>query len=326
MSESASVEPPANPARPIESSRVLRAQLTLLGAALAFAALLLAWMYWKVQQGPHPLYKQGMAHIREKRWEEALAAFDAALERDDRHAPSWLNRAKVFMIQERKEEALIAFDRYLEMEPHDTEGAYYWRGLMHRGLGHTEKALADFRKAQPYASKSLKPAVLFALAEALVNLGKTEEAYMLTRIETRVRPQDAEILACHAFVRFRKGEVDEALADFANAQALAPGNKQVLSLRGYYLAAANRWEESLPILDSAIEARPKNFWNFWARSFSYWNLNRLEEARADWRKVMELAPMELLARARPDWAENLDPLALPMDRLPKQADLEGLEP
>ena len=80
------------------------------------------------------------------RYEEALTAYDKAIEIDPQNATVWSNKGDVLHLFGRHEEALIAYDKALEIDPQNAE---VWdnKGETLTELGRTEEAKEAFKKA-----------------------------------------------------------------------------------------------------------------------------------------------------------------------------------
>ena len=85
-------------------------------------------------------------YLRLKRYDEALAAIDKALEIDPNDAIFWNNKGYALNGLKRYDEALAVFDRALEIDP-DEALAWKNRGETHSRLGDRHEALAHLRKA-----------------------------------------------------------------------------------------------------------------------------------------------------------------------------------
>ncbi len=97
----------------------------------------------------------GDQRLSEGKYDEALAAFDTALERMPDHRGALMGRALVFMQSDRHDEAFAEF-RYLieylteSLAPDDTTGravlaaAYANRGILHDRRGEYREALDDY--------------------------------------------------------------------------------------------------------------------------------------------------------------------------------------
>ena len=102
----------------------------------------------------------GDLRLREGLYDEAMAAFDTALEQTPDHRGALMGRSLVFIATERYDEAIDELNYLierleagLEAEPDDATGqgalaaAYANRGIVHDRLGHYETAFDDYISA-----------------------------------------------------------------------------------------------------------------------------------------------------------------------------------
>jgi tetratricopeptide (TPR) repeat protein len=142
------------------------------------------------------LYRvRGSGYRRRRRYEEALADLNRALELEPHDTLAPASRGVTYWLMGRYEEALADLNRVLELEPHDT-WALANRGLTYQLMGRYEEALADFGRAL-----ELDPSYAWALA----NQGETYR---------------------------RMGRYEEALADFGRALELDSSYAWALANRG----------------------------------------------------------------------------------------------
>ncbi len=82
-----------------------------------------------------------------KRYDEALETFNKAIELDSKNARVWSGKGAAFVGLERYDEALKIFDKAIELDPKDTAGAWSGKGIALVGLERYDEALKIFDKA-----------------------------------------------------------------------------------------------------------------------------------------------------------------------------------
>ncbi|MGF1593227.1 MAG: tetratricopeptide repeat protein [Kiloniellaceae bacterium] len=159
--------------------------------------------------------------------EAALAELDRlAAERPDSHEPLE-RKGNLLREQERYEEAVEAYDAAVErLERRGPIEARHWSLLYLRGIAlersdQWERAEADFKHAlglqpeQPYVMNYLA----YSWVEKKQNLGEAEA--MLERA-VKLRPRDGYIVDSLGWVYYRLGRFDEAVTQLERAVALRP--------------------------------------------------------------------------------------------------------
>ena len=156
--------------------------------------------------------------VRQERHDEALAQLDAVLEALPRHARSLAERGALRVRMGKPEEALRDLDAALEIDPRNAT-ALLWRGAAKLRRSEPEAALADFDAVAGRDAEAAGPPVAQFRAEALLTLGRAEEA--LGDLESApASALDAQTLAIRGEARLKLGRPGEALADAQHALEL----------------------------------------------------------------------------------------------------------
>ncbi|KKD04095.1 ATP-binding protein [Streptomyces sp. WM6386] len=207
-----------------------------------------------------------------------------ALDRADALSPDtgWIiaERAETYRMAGRYEEALTDFDRALALDPTDA-GALTGRAVCRHVLGRYDEALADFNRS-------------FAIDDDLWTLIR------------------------RARLRFSRGELEQAYADFDLAVSRAPDVAWVASERGDNYRLAGRHEDAVTELGRATTLDPDHASAWASRGAALGELGRGEEAAADLDRAIELRPGYAWALAMRSRAKDLIG-----DEAGKFADLEA---
>lgn len=89
-----------------------------------------------------------------------------------------------------------------------------------------------------------------------------------------------------------EGRAKLALVDYGCALSLKPDLHEVIALRAEALLLLGRYKEALSAFDSALAGCPNDAEIRGGRAIAYLALDRLDAARADWRRQLELLPPE----------------------------------
>jgi tetratricopeptide (TPR) repeat protein len=114
-------------------------------------------------------YGMGNARAKERDNEDALIAYDKALELDPNHVSAWNNKGIILSRLERFEEAIECYDKAIEIEP-QYANAWYNKANALRNFGQSlvDKANDDRTNAPKMINKSIG---LFDLAEKCYDKG-----------------------------------------------------------------------------------------------------------------------------------------------------------
>ena len=213
------------------------------------------WFARALQQEVKPQYlaSLGTALQAQGRLEQALTAFDKAVQLGPDDPGLWINLGNVLADLERPAEALLAFQHVLKLDPRHWDAAYRCGFLLH-GLGRSQEAVSSYD------------------------------------LSDRLRPNHAVILEMRAIALHGLKRFDEALADNKRAHALNPANADTCNNIGAVLQSLGRDEEALPWFDKALKLRPDFIMAFTNKASSLQQLHRFDEVFAIYRHVKTIAP------------------------------------
>jgi len=144
-----------------------------LKTALAATAAIALWIIASSTAcaGPSDIL-DGYDHYGKGEYEEALDAFDEAIDDDDDEPDGYVGKGLVLSAMERYEEAVSAFDAAVKIKP-DTN-TYNLKGINLAALGRFEEAVAAYDKAIELEPEDASAYSLRGLS--LLGLGRKEEA------------------------------------------------------------------------------------------------------------------------------------------------------
>lgn len=192
------------------------------------------------------------------RHEDALKAFDGAVQRRPDDAAAWRRLADALAGTNRSDDAQRSYQQVLELNPKDWDAAERRGNLLHR-LGRFEEALACFEICE-----ALRPRHLPAL-------------YMRT------------VCLC-ALRRF-----DEALTVSLRARDAAPNNADMCNNVGAVLQSLGRDDEAVGYFDQAIKRRADFRDALSNKAASLTKLRRIDEALAIYRRLVATNPADAQA-------------------------------
>jgi tetratricopeptide (TPR) repeat protein len=215
----------------------------------------LEWFTRAIRQDPRPEFLASLGHglQRQGRHEDALKAFDKAVQLRPDDADLWRDLGGGLAELRRIDEALLTFQHALKLKPDHWDAAYRC-GFLLRELGRHDEAL-------PYLD--------------LVN---------------RLKPDQYPVLETRAIVLHGLKRYDEALADNLRAFELNPGNSDTCNNIGAGLQFLRRDEEALPWFERAIALRPGHVHAMLNKAASELQTHRHAQAEATYLQVKALAP------------------------------------
>jgi tetratricopeptide (TPR) repeat protein len=97
-------------------------------------------------ENPWGFYMLGLSAWKAGDNEGAEAAFERALELDQKHVKSWINLSRVLLDASRPSEALARLDEALALDP-QSNAAYRLRGRAFQQLGRIDESISAYRRA-----------------------------------------------------------------------------------------------------------------------------------------------------------------------------------
>jgi tetratricopeptide (TPR) repeat protein len=292
--------PNPDPPKPFPASFQVPFQQTTVSYQLAGSAQPLP--AWPDQAEAY--YKRAGVLKDERRFAEALAAFDNAIALKSDYAQAHNGRGIVLASLDRIAEAVGSFDRAIALKS-DYAEAHNNRALVLQELGRFDEALASLDRAivlQPDNARAHnnRGVVLHGIKREDEALASHDKAIALS-------PDYAEAHYNRGVLLQEIDRLDEALASFDRAIALKADYAAAHNNRGTVLNHLNRLDEALDALDRAIALTggfPEAYLN---KSYCLLQMGRFENGWRlhEWRKKTE-RPVGHRKFPQPLWLGNAD--------------------
>jgi tetratricopeptide (TPR) repeat protein len=195
----------------------------------------------------------GMAHVKAKRYAEAIAAYSHAIELDPNHARAYYDRGLTYYILQQYQQALADYSRVIELNPNNVR-AYHNRGDTYQTLRQYQQALADYSRA------------------------------------IELDPNYASVYNNRGVIYETLQQYQQALADYSRAIELDPNNARAYKNRGLTYKILQQYHQALADYSSAIELNPKSARAYYNRGVIYEILQQYHQALADYSRAIELYP------------------------------------
>jgi tetratricopeptide (TPR) repeat protein len=183
--------------------------------------------------------------------QEAMKAFDKAIEIDPNYAKAYAGRAAVYNEWRQCQKALRESEQAIKLDPNLAWG-FNCRGFAHTGLMNYQQAIQDFNKALELDPKYAWP-----------YCNRTWAYFMLKNYH-------------------------QALEDANKATELAPGLPYGYFHRGRALASLNNFQDAIKDFDKAIKFDPMFSWPFLHRGYVFLKLNETKRALEDFKRAASL--------------------------------------
>ncbi len=231
--------------------------------------------------------QRGLVHLAAGEHAAALADFDRAIERDDRHAKAWSNRGLAHQALGDLDGAFADHTRAIEADP-TLADAYNNRGTVSYAKSHLEAAVADFtraierdpRLARAYGNRGLAYASAGDYVRAAVDYDRAIE----------LDPRDGRVLVHRGNALLTQGDLAAAIRDYSHAIELDPRLADAYSGRGNAKSAAGDMVGAIADHGRAVELDPLNACAYTNRGLVLYAVGDLAGAVRDHTRAIELDP------------------------------------
>jgi len=228
----------------------------------------LEWISRAIGQEPKTDYltSLGTALANLGRYEEALKAFDKAVQLKPLDADLWRNLGNVLVDVERPADAILSFQHVLKLDPRHRDAASKAGRLLYE-QERFEEALACFNLCDELQPNDFQ--TLHWRALALHKLKRPEEALADNKRALALDPANADTLCNIGNVLRTLGRNEEALSWFDRSLELAPNSRAILTNKAIALVDLRRFDEAFAAYHRAIAIEP-------GHAVPVWNLALLQ--------------------------------------------------
>lgn len=157
---------------------------------------------------------------------------------------------------EHYQQAMVAFDKAIEVAPKNAM-AWFCKGTLHSSLRQYEPAIPCYAKAAKLDPQRAHVA-LFNMARAYQELGQTDAALLYYGEVTRLDPNAADAWVNRGCVLDDAGKPAEAIACYNEALKIDPNDPDPWANRGNSLRALGRYKRALADYKKARELDPEH--------------------------------------------------------------------
>ena len=183
--------------------------------------------------------------------QEAMKAFDKAIEINSHYAKAYAGRAAIYNDWGQYQQALRESEQAIKLDPNLPWG-FNCRGVARIGLMNYQEAIQDFNKAM------------------------------------ELDPKYAWLYCNRSWAYYMLRNYHQALEDANKAIGLEPGFSNAYFRRGRALASLYEYQDAVKSFDKAIELDPTFSWSFLQRGYTFIKLGKAEQALDDLKRAASL--------------------------------------
>jgi tetratricopeptide (TPR) repeat protein len=234
-----------------------------------------------------PWIGNGSMLISQSKYDEAIQAFDKAIELDPQCAASALTfKGKALTKQGKNDEAMQCFNKAIELAP-DYEVPWEYKGTVLYKQGKYDEAIQAFDKAIE-ANSEIAGEAFYYKSRILYNESKYDEVIQCCQQSLELHPQQSALWNIKGMALTKQGKYDDAIQSYDRAIELSPQSGFIWSNKGSALNSEGKYDEAMQALDKAIELDSKYALAWNNKGVALKALGRTSEADAAFAKAKEL--------------------------------------
>ena len=207
-------------------------------------------------KNPQLAYEEGSLYVREGRPDQALTAFEAAVEAKPTYVPALLARADLLRsVKHRPDEAAVNYQAVLTQEPNNVR-AHVGLGLTLKLAGKNDEALAHLKEATRLAPRD--PSPWYELGRLHVRSKKFTEAAVVLETALRADPKFLPAVVEQADVQSAQGQFAKAQEGYVSALQLAPRDSTIHVKLGQAHYHQRQWADAQRAFLKAVELSPED--------------------------------------------------------------------
>ena len=232
-------------------------------------------------------YNKGNILVRMSRNTDALNAYEKLVKMHPEKSEVWYNRGNVLVKLKRYSEALESYDRALEIQPNDDE-AWHNRGVLLRKFKRYGEALASYERALEIQPNKYE--TWHNRGNVLGKLKRYEEAIVSYDRAITIDAGKREVWLNRAVALCKLKRYEQAIASFEQAIGLDPTSAELWSMRGSLLQQLGQYSEAMDSFENAIQYKPNCYEAWLGKGSVLVELQQYLEALDAYEKAIELQP------------------------------------
>jgi tetratricopeptide (TPR) repeat protein len=228
---------------------------------------------------------RGFAYFKINEYQQSLTDVNRALVLKPEHPGALANRALTLIAMKEYDRALTDINRAIELKP-DYARAYNIKGYTYLNLGNNQKTLENCNKAIELNPNFSEAYVSRGAAQR--NIGRYEDAFKDYQKAIEINPEYANPYQSRGRTYLRLKKYDEAIRDFKKAVELEPTFAAALYWRGFAYYQLTDYRMAIRDFSKVIEFEKDNAAAYYHRSLSYEQIGKADESVSDLKKAAQL--------------------------------------
>jgi tetratricopeptide (TPR) repeat protein len=227
------------------------------------------------------------AYFSKNSTRQAKELLEMAVRKFPENVESMLKLAELYFLVRQYQPAIDHVNKALKIDDQNAR-AYYIKGSIYRESGDTARAISSLETAVEQDNR---------YEEAYYDLGviysgrKDPLAFQYFDNAARINPGNKDVKYARAKLLQDLGKLDEAISEYEKLEKENKGCPNCsYNIGAIYLQLKNEPGKALEWFTKAIVSEPQYVEAYFARGYAYARLGKKDEARADYRKCLQLRP------------------------------------
>jgi tetratricopeptide (TPR) repeat protein len=238
-------------------------------------------------------FNKGFALNSLVKYDEAINAYDKAINLNPYYAAAWNNKGIALDNQGKHDESIKAYDEAIRLDPNDADAKNNKGTTLGRDLGNYDEAILAFDEAIRLNPKHVKAWNNKGIA--LVGQGKYDEAIRAYDEAIKLDPNLAEPWNNKGIALKKQGKYEEAIRAYDEAIKLDPNYAKSWNNKGGTLGQQGKYEEAIRACEEAIRLDP-NYAMAWSnKGNALISLGKYDDALQAYDEAIRLDPSYVVA-------------------------------
>ena len=234
-------------------------------------------------------YKKGNSLARQKKDEQALVAYEKAIQIKPNYADAWLEKGHSLNRLQRYPEAVNSYQEVIKIDPSSDE-AWLYLGHISFNAGNYEEAVKAYQKVINLKSNKNVDQIFLHFSQALLNLNRQEEAIAVLEEGIIINPQEYRLWITKASYLYYLKKYQEVIDCCQKAIAIHPQNTKLWYYLGISLQQLERYQEAKDVFEKIIAFDSQNILALSGQAHLYYLQQNYTAAINNYQKITEIEP------------------------------------
>jgi serine/threonine protein kinase len=231
--------------------------------------------------------QQGNQFIELKRYDEAVIAFNRALDKEPKSIDALNGKGKALLKDQKYRDAIEAFEQATTIDPKSFV-AWLGKGEALKAIENNTAASQAFKEALAIQPESFE--ALNQYGFTLLSLENYSEALTVYQKALKIKQDDPQTWLYQGIALGKLERYEDALASFEKVLKIEPNDAKALLGKGLALNGLKRYQPAIASFNQAIESQRDLTEAWFGKGKTLQTLGQHEAALVDFKTAKDLAP------------------------------------